>query len=193
MNRRLILAMLAAGALAYLLRDVIEQLVIEPLLYVLWVLKLYYDSLPQILLWILILAGVVLMAGMSLMTDDVVQGRREEQRKPVRGPVETLAEWMLRAPRGQYFKWLIAQRLGKLARGLASFNARQANPSAWEPLAGPGWDPPAPIESYLQAGLIGSFADYPRPRWPFQRSAPTPLDLDPDQVVEYIEAHMEKS
>ena len=193
MNRRLLVIILFAGALAYAMRDVIERTVIQPLVYILWLAKLYYDSFPQIFLWILLVGSIVLMAVTSLVTEDAPQHKRETPHRPAKGEVESLAEWMARAPRGLYFKWLIAQRLGKLARGLTSFNARQARPSAWEPVAGPGWNPPREVASYLEAGINGSFADYPRPRFPFQRSAPTPLDLDPDQAIAYIESHMEQT
>jgi hypothetical protein len=107
--------------------------------------------------------------------------------------VESLADWFTRAPEGLYFRWLIAQRLGKLSRSLLNFNKRQVTSSGWEPLTGPNWDPPQEVATYLESGLNRSFAEFPRPRWPFQRPAPTPFDLDPTQAVEYIESHMEKS
>ncbi|MEW5940408.1 MAG: hypothetical protein AB1750_12135 [Chloroflexota bacterium] len=193
MNRRLLLVILIAGALAYFTRDAIERAVIRPLLYALWIAKLYYDSMPQAFLWILLVGAVVLMAVASFAAEGAVQSRQRSARKPAVGEVELLAEWMARAPRGHYFKWLIAQRLGRLARGLVSFNARQARPSAWEPIAGPDWNPPGEVASYLEAGINGSFADYPRPRWPFRRPNPTPLDLDPNAAIDYIEARMKKS
>ncbi len=193
MNRRLLLLILAAGALAYFMRDAIEEKVVIPLLRLLWFLRLLYDSLPQAFLWILLVAGVVLMTISSLAVEEKMYARRASGRRPAQGPVESLAEWMGRAPRGLYFKWLIAQRLGRLARGLTSFNARQARASAWEPLSGPGWNPPGEVASFLESGVNGSFADYPRPRWPFQRPAPTPLELDPVRAIDYIESHMEKS
>ena len=193
MNRRLLLAILAAGALAYFMRDVIERAVIQPLTYVFWLAKLYYDSMPQVFLWIVLVGFIVVMSVTSLVAEEVKQNKREVPRRIAKGEVESLAEWMARAPRGLYFKWLIAQRLGKLARGLTSFNARQAQPSAWEAIAGPGWNPPGEVASYLEAGINGSFADYPRPRWSFQKSAPTPLDLDPDQAIEYIEGRIKEA
>jgi hypothetical protein len=196
MNRRIIIALIVLGiaaALAYALRETIERTVIQPLVYIWWVLGIYYDSFPQVLIWI-ILVGVIVMIELSSLVAEVraPDGKRDV-RKPVQGPVESLAGWFLRAPDGLYFKWLLAQRLGKLSRDLIAFNARQAAPSAHEALHGPGWEPPEEVAAYLESGLNGSFADYPRPRWPFQRPAPTPLDLDPDVAVDYIESKLEKT
>jgi hypothetical protein len=193
MNRRLLVLILLAGVLAYLLRDIIEETLIQPLIYFFWIVRLYYEAFPQIFLWIVLIAGVILMEAASLVTDLATQGREIISRKPAHGPVESMAEWMLRAPRGLYFKWLIANRLGKLARSLVTFQARQEPKSRWEPLDGPGWEPPREVAAYLESGLNGSFADYPRPRWPFGKQSPNPLDIDPVDVIDYIESKMEKT
>jgi hypothetical protein len=48
------------------------------------------------------------------------------------------------------------------------------------------------VERYLEAGLNTSFVDYPSPKR-FQHSAPTPLDLDPQEAIAYLESQMELS
>jgi hypothetical protein len=193
MKRRLLIVILFAGVLAYLLRDIIEETFIRPLIYFFWIVRLYYEAFPQIFLWIVLLVAILLMEAASLITDMSSQGRETVSRKPVYGPIESLAEWLVRAPRGLYFKWLIANRMGKLARGVITFHARQGSQSRWEPLAGPGWDPPREVAAYLESGLNGSFADYPRPRWPFPKQDPTPLDIDPAEAIDYIESTMERT
>lgn len=192
MNRRLLLAILLAGALAYALRDIIEDSLIQPLIYVFWIVRLYYEAFPQVFLWIVLLVAVFLMEAASLITESASQGRDMVRRKPAVGPVESLAEWMVRAPRGLYFKWLIANRLGKLSRALLAFQTRREPKSIWEPLKSPGWEPPREVAAYLESGLNGSFADYPRSRWPYQKQNPTPLDIDPAQAIDYIESKLER-
>ena len=195
LNRRtliLLVVLALAGLLAYLMRESSERSVIQPMLFFFWVLGVYYKSLPQALIWIILIGAVILIvlgsfAGEGRLVDGV-----NVPRKPLQGGVESLAGWFRRAPEGLYFKWLLAQRLGKLSREMIAFNARLISPSGSEALSGPGWDPPDQVASYLEAGLNGSFADYPRPRWFFQRPASTPLDLDPDQAIDYIESKMEK-
>ena len=196
MNRRVVLAVivfLIVAVLAYAMRESIERNVIQPLIYLWWVLGIYYDSFPQAVLWI-ILVGVIIMIEIgSFSAEGSTSDGKRDVHKPVQGPTESLAGWFLRAPDGLYFKWLIAQRLGKLSRELIAFNARQSPRSDRDALHGPGWDPPDEVASYLESGLNGSFADYPRPRWPFQRPSLTPLDLDPDTAIDYIESKLEKA
>lgn len=192
MNRRLLLAILLAGALAYALRDFIEESLIQPLIYVFWIIRLYYEAFPQIFLWIVLLVGVFLMQAASLITEAASRGREVVRRKQAAGPIETLAGWLVRAPKGLYFKWLIANRLGKLSRALIAFQTRQEPRPTWEPLIAPGWEPPREVAAYLESGLNGSFADYPRSRWPFVKSNPTPLDIDPINAINYIESKMER-
>jgi hypothetical protein len=197
MNRRFVIALVIltlAALLGYAMRESIERNVIQPVLYFWWVLGIYYDSFPQALLWIILIVVIVMIEVGSFTTDagPVPDGKRDA-RKPVQGSVESLALWFRRAPDGLYFKWLIAQRLGKLSRELISFNARQSPRSDRDALHGPGWEPPDEVASYLESGLNGSFADYPRPRWPFQRPPRTPLDLDPAAAIDYIESKLEKT
>ena len=195
MNRRtiLILAVIAVAALlAYLMRDAIEQRILQPLIFFFWVLGVYYRSLPQALIWIILVVLVVMIEVQSFASEGRPSEGKLDARKLDQGGVETLAGWFRRAPHGLYYKWLLAQRLGKLSRELIALNARQKAPSGSEALAGPGWDPPLEVAAYLESGLNGSFADFPRPRWFFQRLPPTPLDLDPSRAIDYIETKMDK-
>jgi hypothetical protein len=196
MNRRVVfwfIVFVIAAALAYIMREAIEREIIQPLIYFWWVLGIYYDSFPQALSWIILVAVIVMFEIGSFSIENPAADGKRDVRKPVQGAVESLAVWFQRAPNGLYFKWLLAQRLGRLSRELLAFNARQAAPSARETLGGAGWDPPEEVAAYLLSGLNGSFADYPRPRNPFQRPRPTPLDLNPDTVIDYIESKLEKS
>jgi hypothetical protein len=188
----LVVVIAAAALLGYIMRASIEQNVIRPLIFFWWVLGIYYRSLPQALIWIILVGAVIMIMIGSFTGEGRLQDGRRDVRKSAQGGVESLAGWFHRAPEGLYYKWLLAQRLGKLSRELIAFNARQTAPSGPVVLSGPGWDPPVEIASYLESGLNGSFADYPRPRWSFQRPAPTPLDLDPKKAIDYIESNMEK-
>ncbi|RJP48660.1 MAG: hypothetical protein C4583_13850 [Anaerolineaceae bacterium] len=195
MNRRAIFALgflVMAAALAYLMRESIERNVIQPLIYFWWVIGIFYDSFPQAVTWIILVAVITMLAVGSFSVEDAHSDGRRVPRKPAQGQVEMLAGWLHRAPDGLYFKWLIAQRLGKLSREMNAFDARQPASSAREAATSPGWDAPEEVAAYLESGLNGSFADYPRPRWPFQRPRPTPLDLDPETAIDFIESKMGK-
>jgi hypothetical protein len=183
-----------ALALGYVMRDSIEESVLLPLSYFFWVLGIYYSSFPQAVTWIFLIVIVALLAVGSLAGEPPDRRRAMEKSLPLQGPVESLAGWIVKARSGIYFKWLVAQRLGLLARALVNFQSRRsASPSAQEPLGGPGWDPPEEVAAYLESGLNGSFADYPQPRWSFRPPPPTPLDIDPKQVIEFIESEVRRT
>jgi hypothetical protein len=59
--------------------------------------------------------------------------------------------------------------------------------SYFDPLTGPDWTPDENVQAYLEAGLRGSFADYPQGRRFFSKPEPTPLDKDVGEVIEFLE------
>ena len=182
--------LVAVAMLAFAMQGLVERMLIRPVLYVLWILGLYYDALPQILWWILIVAASLWFIMGSLRPEQKPRPRKTDPPFMGCGQVESLALWLTKVPRGGYVKWLVAQRLGKLARDLLTFRERRNPPSAREALRGADWNPPEEVASYLEAGLIGSFADFPQPRWPFERPRPTPLDLNPHEALEFIESNL---
>ena len=171
----------------------IERTVIQPLVYFWWVLGIYYNSFPQAVLWIILVGVIILIEIGSFSAEGSTSDGKRDVRKPVQGPTESLAGWFLRAPDGLYFKWLIAQRLGKLSRELIAFNARQAAPSAHEALRGPGWDPPDEVAAYLEVRPERFLRRLPASALVLPASRPTPLDLDPETAIDYIESTLEKT
>ncbi len=184
---------LLAFITAFFLRDVVERTIITPLAYLWWVLRLYYLSFPQYMLWIVLILIVVFAAMSSLMPE--VRSGKTEKPAPViiHGQIASLANWMNKSNRGGiYYKWLIANRLGKTAREILAQRDGQAVSKKFGPLNGRNWLPPQEIDAYLETGLNGSFANFPQPsRWAKPHS--TPLDVDPRQVIDYLEDEMETS
>ena len=104
-----------------------------------------------------------------------------------------MVEWLEKSQRGgSYYKWLVANRLGKTAREILAQRDGQPISRKFGRLNGRDWNPPRKIDDYLDNGLNGSFADYPRPRF-WEKAKPTPLDADPKQVIEYLENEMKTS
>ena len=97
----------------------------------------------------------------SLLPTPKLGVKRTVKIKPPIGQVEALAVWMKKSERGRYFKWLVANRLGKIA--LSSVSQRETGKarSVFDPLAGSDWKPDEGLQSYLEIGLRGSFADFP--------------------------------
>lgn len=194
MTRRISLfagALLTAVAIAFLLRDVVERTIVAPLAYIWWVLKLYYSAFPQYILWIVLVLVAVFSAVSSLMPESGTGGRPKPAPAVLQGRIAGLAEWLNKSRRGGvYYKWLIANRLGKNAREILAQREGHAVSKKFGRLQGQGWHPSKTMDSYLESGLNGSFADYPQPRF-WTTPLPTPLDLDPEQVLDYLEGEME--
>ena len=194
-RRRWLLAgvFLSALILAFILRDVVEQLIIVPLAYLWWLMRLYYSMFPQFVLWvILVVAGLIFCGDKPHTTRSVIEQPSNLNRSLHKVKLKVLVEWLKKSKRGgSYYKWLVANRLGKNAREILAQRDGHAVSKKFGRLDGRDWNPPQKIRDYLETGLNGSFADFPRPRLPWQTPKPTPLDVDPQQVVDYLENEME--
>ena len=182
--------LLIAILLAFPLRDSVYALVIIPVSYVLWVLSLIYHSVDQVLWWIVLLVAVLAIISRSLLPKVKLVERHTLKTRPIVGQVESLSLWMKKARHGIYFKWLIANRLGKIAHQILIQRMSGKPRSFFDPLTGPDWTPDSAVQSYLEAGLHGSFADYPQNRKYFSQPVSTPMDHDMNEVIEYLESQV---
>lgn len=187
---RLIVLVVIAFAISFLLRDAIQEMVILPLAYLWWLLKLYYRAVPQLILWVLLVLAVFVSMFRLVPIKNIFRRTRKMEQKSVVGPIESLALWIKKSPGGIYYKWLIANRLGKLARELLDQREGRIRKN-FVRLSGKDWNPTDEVDSYLETGLNGSFADFPQPQW--WRKKPTKLDINPQQIVDYLENEMETS
>lgn len=183
---------LAIGAIillliaAFFLRDAIYQTVIVPLAYLLWVARFYYSAVPQIILWGSLLVILLMIVLSNLIPDAASTPKEEPIHKPARGQIETLAGWLVKADKGTYFKWQIANRLGHIGLEVKETSERRTRrePVLSEAKASAN----EAVEKYLEAGVNTSFVDYPN-----QKSVSTPLDVNPKEVVDYLETQLEMS
>ena len=173
--------------LAFPLREAVYEAVIVPAAYVLWVLGLWYHALSESLWWFIALFVVLVILARSLRPTGRIGERIRLKSRPVIGQVEGLSVWVKRTGRGTYFKWLIANRRGKIAHEILLQRMGGGKRSFFDPLTGPDWTPDASVQGYLETGLSGSFADYPQRRWLFSKPVPTPLDHDMGEVLDFLE------
>jgi hypothetical protein len=174
---------------AFVFRRTIYQVVILPLAYVWWWLTLYYRLLPQAAIWI-VLIFIILFTTMRGLLLEVPWGwSRPLKKKKSQGPIESLAVLIQKSSEGNYYKWTIANRLGRAARELLDQREGSQGRKKIMRFSDRNWDAPQEVSAYLEAGLNGTFADYPKRSW--SRSPRTPLDVDPQQVIEYLESELE--
>jgi MFS superfamily sulfate permease-like transporter len=191
MIRRLLVwvpLLLLAILLAVWFADAVQDQLIAPAAYLLWLLGLFLRSVSASIYWGILLGVVALIVLASLLGGLRFRRRAREERTRIQGPVEQAAALVRGARRGPYFRWLVARRLGELAHAALMPPDDAALPSAG--LRRAGWTPPPAILAFLEAGLdrppLGRMS---RTRF---RAGPTPLDAaDVDQVVEYLESQME--
>jgi hypothetical protein len=181
---------LIAAAMAYYLQDIVRSALFVPVSYLWWGINIMYQSVAQLIYWILLVVGVALMAFGSLYGKGRSKELVEETADVRQGPLETTARQFSRtSSKGVYYKWLIANRMGRLARSILSLRNGQAEAPNSQ-LAGRDWNPPDEVGAYLESGLTRTFADFPRQKL-FARPSETPFDIDLNQVLAYLESQME--
>ena len=193
-SRRVLLIiglLIISSLLAIVLRSVVYEVVILPVAFLGFQLGIWYHSLSQGIWWWLIIALVLFMLAFSLVPAEQPSKQKIIRSKPKRGQVEQLAAEMVRTKSGQYFKWLVANRLGKLAYQILVHRESGRTRSVFDPLAGEGWQPSHELQKYLEVGLHGSFADFPNSKNPFNPPVRTPLDHNVNEVVEFLESQVE--
>ena len=182
--------LLAAAILAYLVQSLVEFLIITPLADLWWVLGVLYRTIPQIACWILVLVVVAMIAVGSL--SGLFNGDRTKRsaRRQDRGPVEDLAWFIAQRKRSRYFRWFIARRMGQLATAMLARQDESLNGTRPNILAGKDWQPPEKIQQYLETGL----RRYEAPDRNLESilSKNQTLEVDPQEVVAYLETQMEK-
>lgn len=187
----LIAALVVAGLLAFPLRQMIYESIVVPTAFILWNLGLLYRSFSQGIWWAAIVVIVVFMLLFSLIPQVRFRPQVEPRQKPPVGQVEDLAAALGKAERGIYFKWLIANRLGKLAYQILLQRESGRPRLIFAPLIGMDWEPRQELQTYLETGLHGSFADFPNTNRLFGTPPKTPLDLDVAEAVEFLESQVE--
>src|SRR5262245_66153 len=191
------LVLLLLGLLALIVSGGVREFIVIPLLLLLWIIQVAYESIPQVVLWIGFLAIAGLIAWKSLAEPPAVLPAH-----PVaparRTPVAFWAGMFQRAADDRYARWLLAQRLGQFALELLAGQDERAARGMWQFLRGDSRDIPPAVRAYLQAG-----ANMYRPLPPFWRRwwpcgarvemRADPLDLDPAEVVRYLDERLSRS
>ncbi|HUG34177.1 MAG TPA: hypothetical protein VMJ90_05370 [Anaerolineales bacterium] len=182
---------LGAVLLAFPLRGAVNQLIVIPLAYLLYALQLLYLSLPQLIWWLVVVALVLIVLGGSLLIETKPPRRSMEPERIERGRVESLAAAVRKSRRGTYFKWLVANALGRLAYQILVQRDHGRPRPVFAPLEADGWDPSPEVRAYLDKGLHGSFTELPSRRLinlaPVEK---TELDHDLAEVVEFLESNL---
>lgn len=201
MRQRLLLiglVLLLAIPLTLVLGRFARSAIVVPAMYILWLGDLVFQSVPQVLLWAVLLAIALLVSVRSLAKSQRrVQEVREGQRESV-GQVGVWAARIEAMSRGGYYEQLLAQHLGRLFLALLGYRERLNRREVQQRLEAGELDMPPEVRAYLEAGLawesprpVGLFARLMRRLRP--NAYASPLDLDPERVVRFLEGRLDIS
>ena len=173
-----------AAVLAFPLRDAVYSMVIVPISYVLWVLNLVYHLVNQSVWWLVVIVLVIGIFARSLVKKEKIPIREPIKGRQVVGPVENLSVWMKKSRKGVYFRWLVANRLGRVAFQILQRRDSATQRSVFDKLTGNGWEPPVTVQDYLEAGLQSSFTDH-------SNEKVSPLDHNVAETLDYLEEQLD--
>lgn len=199
-----VLAISAALVIAIFLREAVEGLIIRPAAYLLWWLGVLYRFIPQPVLWLFLVLGMLYLTLGSIAGKFEWPRWKKEHVQPDLGPVEEFAAQIERRGGGIYFKWQVARILGEIALDLQALH----QPERRRKLDFDQATASGEVYRYLDSGLNTSFSDYPLntgvfllfgiplPGWlplpeRFRRPPPTPFDTNLEPVISYLESQME--
>lgn len=179
------LLLFLALVLTLWLRDTVADMLV-PLYYLYWIGRRLLETIPQVVIWALFLFVVLLLAAGSLFSSRPAKLSRR-RRAPARE--DRIAGWVKllhQADRETYYKWQLAQRLQELTLDLVSHDERLPHKQVRQQLMSSHLDLPPEVEAYLQASLI-SFSNFIGAESRYSSRQGSPLDLDPEQVVRFLE------
>lgn len=167
-----------SAILAYAARDLAYRVLVLPIAYAAWQLGVVFRAVPELVWWTAIVVIIALVLGWQLVPVLKPTVRAGLPAPPPIGEVEAVAGWLQRSRRSTYFQWQLAHRLGRVSQKLFKLGGRDPEPRP----------PQDRLDAYFAAGMNNSFVDFPARRRILGRPRVTPLDVDLDEVVEFLES-----
>jgi hypothetical protein len=164
-------------------RKMVVGTIVRVAAYIVWSVNTTGQVIPQQILWIFLLLLIMYIAVGSFYGKRSEGGSARINASPLVGPVEMRTKWIEEGYRGTYFKWQIANLLGKVHQSIQE-SASRGTSGPMPPKV------PPQVQAYLDAGVNTTYADYSSPGL-FQKTEPTPLDIPLEQVVAYLEEQLE--
>ena len=195
-----LLLTLAALALMPAMRGLASRVLVMPLLYLLWLLRILLDGIPQSFFWFLAVLFFIRTVKPSLST-----GRRTVsppsalESDQSGGRVTFWRNRLARMDAGHYSKWTIAQKLAKLTTEIFSHQGKVPSGEVRARLQRGEYDLPPKAAAFLELGLATQAPSAPSwwirlrsllERWRVGR-VPPGKDRDLDALLRFLEEEME--
>lgn len=191
----LALALALAVLIALAITGAVNEIVVAPLLYLLWVANVVYQIIPQALLWGLWLLLAAALIGRSLFRPAPLVAQPQAPAAAAPGRVARWVRFVRRANGDQYERWSLAQQLAVLATEVLAHEG-QCTPQEIQKRIESGALPlPPDVRAYLLAGLAPYVATETPARsfWQVvfggrgQSAAPAGYERDPQPTLQYLE------
>jgi hypothetical protein len=184
------LALLLAGLVALIVTGSINDVVIVPLLFLWWAARLLYESLPQALLWAVLVLIAVLLVAKSLAWHSAPLPAADPG-LPTAGRVSDWARILRGSMRDEHGRWQLAQRLSQLTVEALAFREQRPVHEVSRAIDDGSLDIDPQLRAYLRAGSL-PYAPMPRYRRRFGRPRQDtphadPLAVDPQLAIDYLE------
>lgn len=198
----IVLVLLLTVLLALVLRDIARDLFLVELRRAYRDARFLFESLPQIVIWGLLLVALFVVAVKSLYRRRRPLEKVNEEDVQSRGRVLALTRWIQRTSKGDYFTWSLARYLGDLACEAMAYQERATPEQLKRRLRAGRLDLPptgsAEIRDYLEFGRNPLFAT---PAGFFSRirarlgTGARPPSFDPalEDVVEFLEEQLKEA
>lgn len=190
------LILLLAVPLVLLFKDFTREVLVAEILYIVWRVRILFESLPQIPIWTLFLIVVLFVAVRSLIKHRQPSPTSREVTAERQGPVYALSRRIERSTTSAYFQWRLARDLRTLVLEVLVYQHRISSEQSEQFLDVGTLDAPPEVQAYLQTGLAPVYtlsAGLLARLW--QRLSPSTWDaaVDPDleQVVQFLETQLE--
>ena len=186
----LIISLALSMLLAFLIRDFVREVIVLPFLQLAWYVSLILRSFPDSLFWILFVLVALVVAVRSLFREPPEGGRVRRTGRDQGGPVTNWARLMEHAEKGGYSKWQLSQSLTKLTWEILGRERSAGIQQIEHDIQSYALDLPPEIRAYFEAGLL-PYQPISAFKRRFQKQTKTPLDLPPEQVIQYLEQQLD--
>ncbi|HEX9924129.1 MAG TPA: hypothetical protein VGD99_15845 [Anaerolineae bacterium] len=182
------LILLLALLLTPFFQALIGRVILPPLLYGYWIGRLLLAAVPEAIFWgvFTALAALIVIRSMVKQPPPLRWPRRAiPERHQER--VESWLKLLERARQETYYQWQLARSLRQLALAMVAHQEQLTIKQTQQRLLAGQLDLPPDVAAYLLASLssFSYLSDLPPSAGP--GSTGSPLDLEPERLVEFLE------
>jgi hypothetical protein len=193
----LILAVLIlAIPFGLLLKDLVQDVLLVEVLRVVWGMRILFESLPQLPIWLLLVFLGLLVAVRSLLGRPRPGPLSVDEEGQNRGQISRLAGRIRRSAGSGYYRWHLARHLRTMVLDALAYEYRLTPEEVRRRLDSGALDAPPEVLAYLYAGLAPVYSRSSCLLWRLRdrlASSVQSTTIDPDllRVVEFLEDRFE--